>query len=225
MPASSRLRVDRPFSLTVLAGVNGAGKSSVGGAHLRQLGGVYFNPDEAARRARELSPTLSETEANSYGWNQGRRLLESAIAARVDFAFETTLGGNTITALLIDAAQKRARLNVWYVGLASVELHLQRVAARVEKGGHPIPEHDVRRRWTASMLNLIKLVPHISRLRVYDNSAEANPALGQPPEPRLILSVEGRQIVFPSKRDFGSTPAWAKPIVASAWREFGRSPC
>jgi predicted ABC-type ATPase len=34
----------------VLAGVNGAGKSSIGGAMLRALGADYYNPDEAAKR-------------------------------------------------------------------------------------------------------------------------------------------------------------------------------
>ena len=33
----------------VLAGVNGAGKSSIGGAAIRAFGGEYYNPDEAAR--------------------------------------------------------------------------------------------------------------------------------------------------------------------------------
>ncbi|HBH79151.1 MAG TPA: ZTL protein, partial [Nitrospira sp.] len=37
----------------MLAGVNGAGKSSIGGAAIRQHGGKYFNPDEAARTLRE----------------------------------------------------------------------------------------------------------------------------------------------------------------------------
>ena len=35
--------------LYALAGVNGAGKSSVGGAMIRASGADYFNPDEAAR--------------------------------------------------------------------------------------------------------------------------------------------------------------------------------
>ena len=35
--------------LYVLAGVNGAGKSSIGGAMIRASGADYYNPDEAAK--------------------------------------------------------------------------------------------------------------------------------------------------------------------------------
>ncbi|MDD5260234.1 MAG: hypothetical protein PHD76_00130 [Methylacidiphilales bacterium] len=61
--------------------------------------------------------------------------LEQAIAKGSHFTFETTLGGKTITDILIDAAKKGAVIRIWYAGLESLELHLQRVASRVKKGG------------------------------------------------------------------------------------------
>lgn len=65
--------------IVVLAGTNGAGKSSVAGAALRQAGGDYFNPDEVASRLREVDPALSRRKANSRAWHVGRHLLERAI--------------------------------------------------------------------------------------------------------------------------------------------------
>src|SRR5690625_749071 len=126
--------------LTVLAGVNGAGKSSVGGKMLRDFGAVYYNPDEAAALIRSKSPSISQQEANSIARNYGKTKLEEVIAAKTDFTFESTLGGQTITALLISAARKTQQLDIWFVGLLSLELHLDRVAQRVAKGGHPIPQ-------------------------------------------------------------------------------------
>lgn len=206
------------FAITVLAGVNGAGKSSVGGALLREKGGAFYDPDEIARAARAASPTLTAEEANAFAWNRGKQLLEAAIAQRTDFNFESTLGGETITKLLIEAARHGATLNLWYAGLTSVELHLQRVAARVRKGGHPIPEADIRKRWIGSHMNLIKLLPHVTNLRVYDNSVEKDPHRGEAPEPRLVLSVTNRAIDFPGSAEVGRTPEWAKPIVVAAFR-------
>jgi predicted ABC-type ATPase len=84
----------------VLAGTNGAGKSSIGGAMFRQQESDYFNPDDAASRIRSRNPGIDQTRANISAWHQGKRLLERAIASRCDFAFETTLGGNTISELL-----------------------------------------------------------------------------------------------------------------------------
>lgn len=90
-------------TITVLAGVNGAGKSSIGGTRLRELGAQYFNPDEAAAAIRG-EHECSVDEANARAWQEGKRRLESAIQHREDFAFETTLGGNTIPRLLANAA-------------------------------------------------------------------------------------------------------------------------
>jgi len=116
----------------------------------------YFNPDDAAARIRHARPHVSEAEANSQAWNQGTRLLQRAIAERLNFAFETTLGGNTIAALLSSALSTGLEVRVWAVGLSSVELHIARVRARVEKGGHPIPKQKIRERFDRSRLNLIR---------------------------------------------------------------------
>jgi predicted ABC-type ATPase len=134
-------------SITVLAGTNGAGKSSVAGARLAQAGGDYFNPDTAARRIRDANPAASLEESNAAAWHEGKRLLEASIANRTDFVFETTLGGNTITALLEKALAAGIKVHIFYVGLSTPELHIARVRARVLRGGHDIPEEKIRERF------------------------------------------------------------------------------
>src|SRR3990167_914752 len=81
---------ERAPILWVAAGPNGAGKSSIVGEMIRQSGADYFNPDEVARRLRELQPGLLPERANELAWKQGKGLLEASIAARRSFAFETT---------------------------------------------------------------------------------------------------------------------------------------
>src|SRR6185436_15549072 len=142
------------MSIHVIAGVNGAGKSSVAGEAFRQSGSDYYNPDEAARRLmtftgqpRSGSHLVTQTEANSAAWHEGVRLLKRAIDQRLDFAFETTLGANTIPRLLARAANAGVEIYVWYVGLESAELHIARVQSRVTRGGHKIAEADIRRRY------------------------------------------------------------------------------
>lgn len=198
----------------VLAGANGAGKSSVAGATFRAQGAAYFNPDEAARRIVSANPGIAQAEANSAAWRQGKRLLERAIAERLSFAFETTLGGHTITALLESALPAGIYVRIWYVGLGTPELHIARVRARVAKGGHDIPEETIRERYDSTRLNLIQLLPALTELRVYDNSEEADPAAGASPEPKLVLRMVRGKIVKPC--DLAATPRWAKPIVAAA---------
>lgn len=211
---------DRAPSILVLAGTNGAGKSSIGGAFLRQSGGEYFNPDEVARAMRAADASLDTVTANGRAWAVGRRLLEEAVHDRRDFAFETTLGGRTITALLIAAARQGFEVRIWYAGLATPELHLARVAARVRRGGHDIPEQAILRRYDRSRRNLIALLPFVTELTVHDNSSEGDPATGRTSRPTLLLHVRQSTIVAP--RDLTSTPSWARPIVAAA-RKLARS--
>jgi len=208
------MSVPEPPCIHVIAGVNGGGKSSIAGAAFREFGGHYYNPDEAARSFKTRNPALTQADANSAAWHQGVRLLKRAIDERLDFAFETTLGGSTITHLLAQAAAQRITIHLWYVGLSSPELHIQRVKSRVRRGGHDIPERDIRRRYEHSRLNLIALLPHLSSLRVFDNSVESDPADGHTPLPQLILHMEHRQILAPP--DLSHTPGWARSIVAAA---------
>jgi predicted ABC-type ATPase len=198
--------------ILVLAGTNGAGKSSVAGEALTQAGGTYFNPDHAAQRY--VAVGLSLEEANARAWHQGRRLLERVIREHLDFALETTLGGRTITGLLLDAAERGMRVRVWYVGLASPELHIRRVQERVARGGHDIPERKIRERWDASRQNLIRLLPHLAELAVWDNSAPADPKSGTAPAPLRLLAMEEGEIRY--LRSLEDVPGWAKPIVAAA---------
>ena len=181
-----------------------------------QEGVEYFNPDEAARLILSTNPGITQVEANSAAWQEGRRLLERAIAERCNFAFETTLGGNTITALLQRALLSGIEVRIWYMGLSSPELHIARVRSRVEKGGHDIDEARIRDRYDRGRLNLIHLLPKLTELRVYDNSEEADPHTGVAPETKLVLHLVRGKVG--SSCDLTLTPEWAKPILAAAMK-------
>lgn len=210
----------RPFIL-VLAGVNGAGKSSVGGALLADHGLSWFNPDTFAR---ELIAQLGLTpeDANARAWNLGRERLEAAIAQGTNYAFETTLGANTIPALLAGASATHDVLMI-FCGLSSPEQHIARVRARVARGGHDIPEAKIRERWVASRANLIQLLPKLAQLQVFDNSAEAPPG-SDIDDPVLVLEMQAGKVIFPMPDDvaaLAATPGWARPVVQAAM-ELGR---
>jgi len=204
---------DRP-TIWVLAGPNGAGKSSIAGALLRESDGEYFNPDEVARVLRERDSRLDQAQANALAWTLGLRQLDRAIRMGADYFFETTLGGSTISARLAAAMTAGHEVRVWYACLESADLHVARVAARVREGGHDIPEADVRRRYDASRRNLLALLPWLTELKVYDNTAETDPARGRVPRPKLVLHWRDGRVVGP--KNLHDTPEWAKPIVAQA---------
>lgn len=59
----------------------------------------------------------------------------------------------------IRAALQRIDVLLWYYGLKSVAPHLDRVNARVRRGGHDIPEEEIRERWVSYMDNPVALIP------------------------------------------------------------------
>lgn len=212
----------RHGSIFVLAGCNGAGKSSIGGAALLESGVPFYNPDEAARKIvaanGHLNPPPTMGEVNAAAWTEGRTLLERAIDQHLNFAFETTLGGRTMTELLERAAGEGLAVHVWFAGLENVELHIERVRQRVARGGHDIPRAKIVERYDGGRKNLVRLLPQLASVWVYDNSVEADPRQGLTPAPRLLLHCVERKIVAPTKLRslLADTPKWAKPIVAAA---------
>lgn len=198
--------------LYVLAGVNGGGKSSIGGRILREAGMDWFNPDDWSR-ALQAAGRTRET-ADGEAWQEGQGRLQAALDRGESFAFETTLGGRSVTATLIEATRSHEVL-VWYVGLDSVERHLERVALRVRCGGHDIPEQRIRHRYLSSMANLVRLVKQVAAIQVFDNSATV--AEGEPLRPpRLVARIEAGRLRWPPLEGLDAVPRWAVPVVAAA---------
>jgi predicted ABC-type ATPase len=204
--------VDSAPTITVLAGTNGAGKSSIGGAQLEAAHALFYNPDLETRELMAANPGMTLDEANAAAWRIGKERLENAIGSRTNFNFETTLGGATITRLLTKAHANRLHVRVWYCGLRDAELHIARVRARVLRGGHDIAEQKIRERYDASRNNLCSILPSLDELMVYDNSEDADPHSGRTPSPVKLLHFRDGKILNLAS----AMPAWAKPIAAVA---------
>jgi predicted ABC-type ATPase len=216
--------MSRPV-LFVLAGVNGAGKSSIGGFLLERAGLAWFNPDTFAREL-VAQGGWDQVAANSAAWSEGVRRLEQAMAGRASYAFETTLGGETITTRLIEAAASTHDVAVWFCGLDSPERHLARVRARVAAGGHDIPEATIRERFDRSREHLVRLMPHLALLQVHDNTAEAGPD-GTIPDPVLLLEMKDGRVTSRTAtnlRALAAVPPWARPLLEAAIRLSGQTP-
>lgn len=202
--------------ITVIAGVNGAGKSSLVGAYIRNNGGEYFNPDEVARSLIADNPSISSDEASAEAWKTGFAQLLQAIENDADYTFETTLGGNSIASELHRVIDLGRQVRIFYCGLSSPELHIERVAARVVRGGHDIPSEKIYERWKNSVLNLIGLIPGCYALRVFDNSA---PSDENGPNPLCLFSLSNGEFDSDPLHDM---PEWAKPLAGAALkRAFG----
>jgi predicted ABC-type ATPase len=202
--------------VALFVGTNGAGKSSIVAEAMAFHGLSYFNPDTFA--ARMIERGMTPDEANPVAWKMGYDALRHAINQNQNFAFETTLGGESITAELHRAMGLKREVHIFYVGLATVALHVKRVKARVSRGGHAIPEAKIEERFGRSLIHLVGLIGKVSSLSVFDNSEESGDGT---PRVRLVFRMNGRRIVEPDRQTLVvETPEWAKPLVAAAFRAY-----
>ncbi len=73
------------------------------------------------------------------------------------FVVESTLSGRTFQRTLKNAKAAGFEITIVYLFLDSADSCVDRVKERVQKGGHDVPEVDVRRRFTRSLRNFWNL--------------------------------------------------------------------
>lgn len=198
---SSRADSGRPW-LWLLAGPNGAGKST----YAPNLFAGFASVDEIVRPdeiALILSPQAPNDAAIKAGREAIRRIGERR-RKRSSFAVETTLSGRLHLRAVKRAKSEGWNVGVVYIGLASVELAIERVRQRVLDGGHNVPSADVRRRYARSLNNLAVVCEVADRLVVLDNSSARKPMRG-------VVEAHRTGIVF-KRRVF---PKWLRPARAA----------
>ena len=159
----------------VIAGPNGAGKTTFATDFLPQFVGCreFVNADLIAAG---LSPFTPETQAMRAGRLLLTRIKELA-EARQDFAFETTLAGRSYVRLISGLRQSGYNVILFFLWLPSAEMAMARVASRVRKGGHDVPEPTIRRRFQAGLRNFFQLyAPLVNSWYLY-NGAQLPPRL------------------------------------------------
>lgn len=153
----------------IVAGPNGAGKSTFAEAFLpRETGCLLFvNSDMIARGISPFSPEHAGMEAGRIFFQK----IDEYASRRVTFAFESTLSGTAHARRIERFRSNGYQIVIYYLTLSSVELAVERVQNRVREGGHPVPEEDIRRRFTRSWHNFCELYkPLADEWIVFDNS-------------------------------------------------------
>jgi predicted ABC-type ATPase len=150
----------------LFAGVNGAGKSTLYNLpdiqNLKRIntdeilvadGGNWDNPKDALSAMRK-----------------GINLINTYLKEGTSFCQETTLTGKMILKLLVKAKESGYKIKMYYIGLESSDIAVERVKNRVKIGGHGIPEEDILRRYKVSMQNFKNVVKICDDVFVFDNS-------------------------------------------------------
>jgi predicted ABC-type ATPase len=174
-----------PPTIYVIAGCNGAGKTTFAREFLpKEVKCLRFlNADEIARGLSPLAPNAAAIKA-------GRLLLSevrSCLRKGETFALESTLSGLTYVRLFQQARVLGYQIELHYLWLSSATQAIARVRQRVEKGGHDVPAGDIRRRFSRSLVNLLRTyLPLADRWAMWDNRGR---------EPQMLASSSTHGIV------------------------------
>lgn len=190
-----KLPLDQRPVIVVLAGSNGAGKSTFYNTHLRDAGLRFVNADVLARELR------SDAYVAAKMADALRRML---VEQRESFVFETVFSdpaGDKL-AFLREAMDKGYNVVLCFIGLSNVTMSEERVCMRVVQGGHDVPHEKLVERFPRTLQNLKLSLRHLSHVLVFENSDLRDPY-------REVLRMEQGSVVYRSEK----LPAWLKPLL------------
>jgi len=156
--------------LLIGGGPNGAGKSTFAEEYVSVHECPYICADVIAAR---LSPGEPDKAALAAGREFAKEVRE-AIEAGNSFVVESTLSGRTLVNSIKAAREAGFSVFIVFVFLPSAEECVKRVRERAARGGHSVPETDIRRRFARSITNFWHLYrPLADSWTLYYNGGEA----------------------------------------------------
>jgi predicted ABC-type ATPase len=192
--------------LWLLAGGNGAGKSTFYNRYLAPRGLRFVNADEIARMIAPNDPMSASYEAAGLGEEIRTRLLQQ----RESFCFETVFSHPSKIDFAARARALDYEIVLVFIHLTDASLNQARVAHRVRGGGHDVPADKVASRIPRTLEHIRAVFPLCDRVDVLDNSS------AQEPYRRVFTLQAGRLTAHQDP-----LPGWALALLET---QAGRSP-
>ncbi len=150
----SKQSIEKP-TLYIIAGCNGAGKTTASYSVLPELLGCreFVNADEIAKGLSPFNPDSVAIEAGKLMLKRISKLLDE----RKIFAIETTLAARSYAKLVEQAKSIGYQVILLFFWLSSPEMAIERVAERVREGGHNIPTETIVRRYWLGLQNFFTI--------------------------------------------------------------------
>ena len=156
-------------NLYIIAGCNGAGKTTASFTILPDILDCkeFVNADEIARGLSPFQPNKVSFEAGRIMLNR----IEELFRDNQSFAFETTLATKSYKNKIIEAKKNGYEVTLLFFWLNNIDLAIERVATRVQEGGHNIPTDVIIRRYKRGICNLFDIyMPIVDEYMIIDNS-------------------------------------------------------
>lgn len=133
----------------VVGGPNGAGKTTFIKEFLTEYEMTYIAADRIAEEINPDDPESAAIEAGREFLNRIRQQIQS----EEPFIVESTLSGKTFRKFYKKMSEYNYSITTFFLYLNSPDQHVKRVRERTARGGHHVPEEDVRRRYKRAIQN------------------------------------------------------------------------
>ncbi len=158
--------------VVIIAGPNGAGKTTFAREFLPAEAGVpiFANADLIAAGLSPFDPGAAAIRAGRVMVAE----IDRHAAAGRSFAFETTLAGHTYLRRIGEWRKSGYVVELIFLSLPSPNDAIERVATRVQQGGHNVARDVIERRFMAGMRNFLEFYqPRVDFWQFYDNSGRS----------------------------------------------------
>ncbi|KXS44151.1 hypothetical protein HWN40_04015 [Methanolobus zinderi] len=106
------------------------------------------------------------------------------------FSFETVFSHPSKIDFLKMAEEHGWAVYLYFVSTQDPEINCERVAERVLRGKHDVPQDKIRERYTKAHDNLYPALKHCRRAYIFDNSIKMQLIAEKKPDGSLVLSKE-----------------------------------
>lgn len=184
--------------LWVLAGGNGAGKSTFYQQFLAPLAVQFVNADVIAH-------DLDSRRQESVSYDAAKiaeRLRYDLLHAGISFCFETVFSHPSKIDFIAEAKALGYEIVLVFIHLQMDELNLARVAQRVNEGGHKVPEEKIISRIPRTLKHIQTSLPLADKAQLYDNSSSELPF-------QLVARLENGTLI----KSADPLPDWAREML------------
>lgn len=161
----------RQKQLWLLAGGNGAGKSTFYRTQLEPKGIPFVNADILARQLFPEHPEQHSYEAAKIAEELRFRFLKEGRS----FCFETVFSHVSKIDFVAQARAVGYEIVLVFIHLNQLELNNARIAQRLMEGGHDVPPEKVSSRIPRTLENIKQAIPLCDHVYIMDNSRQDNP--------------------------------------------------
>ncbi|MCL2335724.1 MAG: zeta toxin family protein [Endomicrobia bacterium] len=179
----------KELNFFILAGANGVGKTSLSNEILKAYENSRFlNADEIAK-------SINPKDLASVRILAGKKLLSNLdllMSKKETIILESTIAGKSLINLIKKAKTIGYKIYIFYTFADSPEVCIERIKDRVKKGGHFVPDEDVRRRFYRSINNFWNIYRHLADVWVLYYNMENSAVIAKYAGGSMEILLEGK---------------------------------